>query len=127
MKHKSATTAVTTEPGSLKSPAAGQPEPISTAELFPITNPDFPAETELTAASAIEPEHDLPEEMTAAVSANRPSPASTGHQVHETINDDEDDEGRSESERFAEMGVGAAEREQILQAARAESGKMPDA
>ncbi|MFI5337847.1 MAG: hypothetical protein ACHQ5A_13750 [Opitutales bacterium] len=46
-------------------------------------------------------------------------PGSPGGQVPETPMEDEDGEGRSESEQLAEEGVAAAERDQIYQAARA--------
>jgi hypothetical protein len=49
-----------------------------------------------------------------------PAPDSTGHQVPESVNEDEDDsdeEGRSESEQSAERGVEHAEHDQVLQAA----------
>jgi hypothetical protein len=46
-------------------------------------------------------------------------PGSTGHQAPETLNEDEDEEGRSESEQLVEEGVNEAEHDQMLQAARA--------
>ena len=45
---------------------------------------------------------------------------STGHKVPVISNDDEDDEGRSDSERLVEEGVQEAEHDQMIQAARAE-------
>jgi hypothetical protein len=48
-----------------------------------------------------------------------PEPDSTGVQVPEQICDDEDEDGRSESEQLAEEGVEKAEHEQVLQAALA--------
>ena len=45
---------------------------------------------------------------------------STGHQVLVVSNDDEDDEGRSDSEKLVEEGVQEAEHDQMIQAARAE-------
>jgi len=45
-------------------------------------------------------------------------PGSGGSQVPETSMEDEDDEGRSESEQLAEEGVAEAEREQINLAAK---------
>jgi hypothetical protein len=47
-----------------------------------------------------------------------PVPGSTGHQAAETSNEDEDDEGRSDSERLFEEGLAEAEHDQMLQAAR---------
>ena len=56
-----------------------------------------------------------------------PEPDSTGIQAPEQISDDEDEEGRSESEQLAEEGVEKAEHEQVLQsaiqAARKDKGK----
>jgi hypothetical protein len=48
-----------------------------------------------------------------------PVPGSAGTQAPESPSEDEDDEGRSESEQLAEEGVGEAEHDQMLQAARA--------
>ena len=48
-----------------------------------------------------------------------PLPGSTGHKVQETPGEDEDDEGRSNSEQLVEQGVNEAEHDQMLQAARA--------
>jgi hypothetical protein len=48
-----------------------------------------------------------------------PVPGSKGTQAPESASEDEDDEGRSESEQLAEEGVGEAEHDQMLQAARA--------
>jgi hypothetical protein len=45
-------------------------------------------------------------------------PGSTGLQIPESPNEDEDDEGRSESEQLVEGGVEEAERDQILEATR---------
>jgi hypothetical protein len=47
-----------------------------------------------------------------------PVPGSTGHKVPVDSKDDEDDEGRSDSERLVEEGISEAEHDQMLQAAR---------
>jgi hypothetical protein len=52
-----------------------------------------------------------------------PVPGSAGRQAPESPSEDEDDEGRSESEQLAEEGVGEAEHDQMLQAARAAEKK----
>jgi hypothetical protein len=52
-----------------------------------------------------------------------PVPGSSGHQAPESASEDEDDEGRSETEQLVEEGAGEAERDQILQAARAAEKK----
>jgi hypothetical protein len=48
-----------------------------------------------------------------------PVPGSTGRQAPESPSEDEDDEGRSETEQLVAEGVMEAERDQMLQAARA--------
>ena len=56
----------------------------------------------------------LPEEI-----RGDPTPDSTGHQMPESPSEEEDEEGRSESEQIAEKGVEDAERNQVLEAAKA--------
>jgi hypothetical protein len=46
-----------------------------------------------------------------------PMPASTGRQVPESASEDEDDEGRSESEQLVDEGAEEAERDRMFQAA----------
>ena len=48
-----------------------------------------------------------------------PVPDSTGRQTPESASEDEDDEGRSETEQLVDQGVEEAERDQRLQAAQA--------
>jgi len=48
-----------------------------------------------------------------------PVPGSTGRQVPASASEDEDDEGRSESEQLFDGGVAEAEHDQTLQASRA--------
>ena len=52
-----------------------------------------------------------------------PVPGSAGTQAPESPSEDEDEEGRSESEQLAEEGVGEAENDQMLQAAKAAEKK----
>ena len=47
-----------------------------------------------------------------------PVPGSPGHQAPESASEDEDDEGRSETEQLVERGVEEAEHDQMLHAAR---------
>ena len=47
-----------------------------------------------------------------------PVPGSTGHQAPKSIEDDEDDEGRSIGEQLVSEGVNEAEHDQMLKAAR---------
>jgi len=48
-----------------------------------------------------------------------PVPGSIGHQTEDSLGEDEDSEGRSESAQLVEEGVKEAEHDQMLQAARA--------
>ena len=48
-----------------------------------------------------------------------PLPGSAGHKAEENQGEDEDDEGRSNSEQLVEKGVNEAEHDQMLQAAKA--------
>jgi hypothetical protein len=52
-----------------------------------------------------------------------PVPGSAGHQAPESPSEDEDDEGRNESAQLVNEGVNEAERDQMLQAARAAGKK----
>ncbi|MEO6873855.1 MAG: hypothetical protein ABI222_03435 [Opitutaceae bacterium] len=52
-----------------------------------------------------------------------PVPGSPGHQAPESAPEDEDEEGRSETEQLVQEGVDEAERDQMLEAARAEEKK----
>ena len=52
-----------------------------------------------------------------------PVPGSTGHKAPDAPSDDEDDEGRSDNERLVEEGVAEAERDHMVQAARAAEKK----
>ena len=47
-----------------------------------------------------------------------PVPGSTGHKVPVAPSDDEDDEGRSDSERLVDEGIAGAEHDQTRQATR---------
>ena len=56
-----------------------------------------------------------------------PVPGSTGRQIPEPPSEDEDDEGRSDSEQLVDRGVEEAERDQIAQAAQtAEKKGQPE-
>jgi hypothetical protein len=52
-----------------------------------------------------------------------PVPGSTGRQAPESASEDEDDEGRSETEQLVDEGAEAAGRDQMLQAAQAAEKK----
>jgi len=77
------------------------------------------AKRELTGETDIDPKDAI---LEAAPESERWDPVggSTGHKVEATSNEDEDDEGRSDSERLVEEGVAEAEHDQMVQAAKAE-------
>jgi len=76
------------------------------------------AKRELTGEPVIDPKEAMIESLPESERWD-PVPGSAGRQAPESPSEDEDDEGRSESEQLAEEGVGEAEHDQMLQAARA--------
>jgi hypothetical protein len=77
------------------------------------------AKRELTGETDIDPKEAI---LEAAPESERwdPVAGSTGHKVETTSNEDEDGEGRSDSERLVEEGVSEAEHDQMVQAAKTE-------
>jgi hypothetical protein len=77
------------------------------------------ARRELTGEKDIDPKEAI---LNAAPESERwdPLPGSTGHRVEPTSNEDEDSEGRIDSERLVDEGVAEAEQDQMVQAAKAE-------
>jgi len=77
------------------------------------------AKRELTGETDIDPKDAI---LEAAPESERwdPLAGSTGHKADATSNEDEDGEGRSDSERLVEEGVTEAEHDQMVQAAKAE-------
>ena len=75
------------------------------------------AKRELTGEPVIDPRESILESIPESERWD-PVPGSAGHQAPESPSEDEDDEGRSESEQLAEEGVGEAEHDQMLQAAK---------
>ena len=75
------------------------------------------AKRELTGRADLDPHEAL---LESAPESERwdPLPGSTGHVVPVNSIDDEDDEGRSVSERLVEEGVLEAEHDQMVQAAK---------
>ena len=68
-----------------------------------------------------EPEIDEEEESLESAPESEgwdPVPGSTGHQRQDSLGEDEDSEGRSESAQLVEEGIKEAEHDQMLQAAR---------
>ena len=76
------------------------------------------AKRELTGGSDIDHQDTVLEALTEAKRWN-PVPGSSGHQVPESPSEDEDDEGRSETEQLVAEGAMEAERDRMFQAARA--------
>jgi hypothetical protein len=76
------------------------------------------ARRELTGGQDIDPQTENLESLPESKRWD-PIPGSEGHQAPESPNEDEDDEGRSESAQLVEEGVNEAEHDQMLQAARA--------
>jgi len=77
------------------------------------------ATRELTGEKDIDPKDAI---LNAAPESERwdPLPGSTGHKVETSADDDEDAEGRSDSEQLVEQGIAEAEHDQMVQAAKAE-------
>ncbi len=79
------------------------------------------AKRELTGESDIDRQEALLESVPESKRWD-PVPGSAGRQVPELPSEDEDDEGRSETEQLVDEGAEEAERDRMLQAAR-QSGK----
>jgi len=75
------------------------------------------AKRELTGESDVEPE-EAALELLPESEPGDPLPGATGHQVPNSIEDDEDEEGRSIGEQLVSGGLNEAEHDQMLQAAR---------
>ena len=78
------------------------------------------AERELTGESDVDQQDAI---LDALPEAKRwdPVPGSTGHQAPQTASEDEDAEGRSETEQLVDDGAEAAARDRMLQAAKSEA------
>lgn len=84
------------------------------------------AERELTGGA----EMDVDEEILEAMPESErwdPVPGSTGNHTLDSLGEDEDSEGHSESAQLVEEGIKEAEHDQMLQAARAEARDQRDA
>jgi hypothetical protein len=75
------------------------------------------AKRELTGESEIDAEEESLESIPESEGWD-PVPGSTGHQRQDSLGEDEDSEGRSESAQLVEEGIKEAEHDQMLQAAR---------
>jgi hypothetical protein len=74
------------------------------------------AKRELTGESEMDPQEERRESIAESDDWD-PVPGSTGRQAAESLGEDEDAEGRSESAQLFEEGVGEAEHDQMLRAA----------
>ena len=77
------------------------------------------AKRELTGGEEIDPQEENLESVPESEGWD-PVPGSTGHQAAESLGEDEDAEGRSESAQMYEEGINEAEHDQMLRAAEAE-------
>jgi len=82
------------------------------------------AQRELTGESDLDPD-EAALELVPESEQEDSLPESNGHQVPQSIEDNEDDEGRSIGEQLVAEGVNEAEHDQMLQAARAAEKKDP--
>jgi hypothetical protein len=80
------------------------------------------AKRELTGGSDMDPQEAALESVPESERWD-PLSGSTGHKAPESSDEDEDDEGRSESERLVEEGIQEAGHDQMLQAAKAAAKK----
>src|SRR5205814_4351765 len=77
------------------------------------------AKRELTGESETDPQEETSESIPESEGWD-PLPGSTGRQAADSLGEDEDAEGRSESAQLFEEGVSEAEHDQMRQASRAE-------
>jgi hypothetical protein len=75
------------------------------------------AQRELTGGPELDAEEIALESIAESERWN-PVSGSTGHQTQDSLGEDEDSEGRSESAQLVEEGIKEAEHDQMLQAAR---------
>jgi hypothetical protein len=85
------------------------------------SEPDYQqAKRELTGEEETDPQDESREESVPESEGWEPVPGSTGRQAAESLGEDEDAEGRSESAQLFEEGVGEAEHDQMRRAAEAD-------
>ncbi|MDI1337874.1 MAG: hypothetical protein PSU94_16970 [Lacunisphaera sp.] len=87
------------------------------ALLPPLPSELDPIEPELSAG----PNQDTPEPGLDPTLPFNPVRGAAGHQVPDSLNDDEDSEGRNTSEQLFEKGAKAAERDKVNHAAHPEA------
>jgi hypothetical protein len=78
------------------------------------------AKRELTGEAETDPQDESREESIPELDGWDPVPGSSGRQAAESLGEDEDAEGRSESAQMFEEGVSEAEHDQMLRAAEAD-------
>jgi hypothetical protein len=78
------------------------------------------AKRELTGESEIDPQEENLESLPESEGWDVVVPGSTGRQAAESLGEDEDAEGRSESAQMFAEGISEAEHDQMLRAAKAE-------
>ena len=78
------------------------------------------AKRELTGEEDTDPQDESSEETVPESDGWDPMPGSTGRQAAESLGEDEDAEGRSESAQMFEEGISEAEHDQMRQASRAD-------
>ncbi len=80
------------------------------------------AKRELTGGTEMNPQEEALESIPESERGD-PLPGSTGSHTPDSLGEDEDSEGRSESAQLVEEGIKEAEHDQMLQAARAAQEK----
>ena len=78
------------------------------------------AKRELTGEEEIDSQEESREESASELDGWDPVPGSTGRQAADSLGEDEDAEGRSESAQLFEEGVSEAEHDQMRRAAQAD-------
>ena len=78
------------------------------------------AKRELTGEEETDPQGESREESVPESDGWEPVPGSTGRQAADSLGEDEDSEGRSESAQLFEEGISEAEHDQMRQAAEAD-------
>src|SRR4029077_20774786 len=78
------------------------------------------AKRELTGEAETDPQEDSREQSATESEGWDPVPGSSGRQAADSLGEDEDAEGRSESAQMFEEGVSEAEHDQMRQASRAD-------
>ena len=102
---------------------AGRAKELALIARRPMNREDHEqAFRELTGGSEMDAKQALLESVTEDERWD-PLPGSTGQRARESANEDEDEDGRSESAQLFEEGVSEAEHDQMLQAARAAKKK----